>query len=85
MACRAFLPDSARHTEDIDVAIAMDLDAGLLYTARTHAVSQQQYIGSVTMSFEFVEEPPRAMLWKLVVKNVGSMPEFLKSMRMPGR
>ena len=26
MAYRAFFPESARHTEDIDVAIAMDLD-----------------------------------------------------------
>jgi hypothetical protein len=32
----------------------------------------------VESSFQFIEEPPRAMTWKLIVKNTGSQPATLR-------
>jgi len=50
---------------------------GLAYTARTYAVSHRPYLGIVDMPFQLVENPPRAIVWKMVVKNVGSLPAFM--------
>lgn len=50
---------------------------GLIYTARTYAVSHRPYLGIVDMPFQLVENPPRAIIWKMVVKNVGSVPGFM--------
>lgn len=50
---------------------------GLAYTARNYAVTQRPHIGITDMPFQLVESPPRAVIWKLVVKNVGALPGFL--------
>lgn len=49
----------------------------LAYTARNYAVTQRPHIGITEMPFQLVESPPRAIVWKLVVKNVGVLPGFL--------
>lgn len=58
------------------LALGLSL-VGLLYTARTYAVLHRPYIGIVDMPFQLVENPPRGMIWKVVLKNVGSIPGFL--------
>jgi hypothetical protein len=50
---------------------------GLVYTARTYAVSHRPYIGIVEIPFQLVEGPPRGITWHVVIKNVGNLPGFL--------
>jgi hypothetical protein len=50
---------------------------GLLYTARNYAASHRPYIGVVDTPFHLGENPPRAIVWKVVVKNVGTVPGFV--------
>lgn len=50
---------------------------GYLYTMRTYSVSHRPYLGVVDTSFQLVENPPRAVVWKFIVKNVGSQPAAL--------
>src|SRR6266516_4154652 len=50
---------------------------GLIYTIRTFSVSHRPYLGVVESSFQLIENPPRAMTWKLIVKNTGSQPATL--------
>ncbi len=53
-------------------SLALAVSAGsFIYTIRTYAVSHRPYLGVVDGPFQFVENPPRAMTWKFVVKNVG--------------
>ena len=51
---------------------------GLLYRIRTYASSRRPYIGVVDSAFQLVENPPRAIVWKLVLKNVGTIPASVK-------
>lgn len=51
---------------------------GLLYTIRTYTVSNRPYLGVTDSNFQLVEDPPRAIVWKFTVKNVGSQPAVLK-------
>ena len=52
---------------------------GFLYTIRTYSVSHRPYIGVVDSTFQLVENPPRAVVWKFVLKNVGSQPAVLST------
>jgi hypothetical protein len=51
---------------------------GYLYTVRTYSVSHRPYLGVVDSTFQLVENPPRAIVWKFIVKNVGSQPAVLR-------
>jgi hypothetical protein len=51
---------------------------GLIYTVRTYSVSHRPYLGIVESGFQLVENPPRAITWKLIVKNTGSQPATLR-------
>lgn len=60
-------------------ALALLASGGvLLYTARTYAAAHRPYIGIISIPFQLVEDPPRAIVWKVIIKNVGSLPGFLK-------
>jgi hypothetical protein len=50
---------------------------GFLYTIRTYSVSHRPYLGIVESNFQLVENPPRAIIWKFIVKNTGSQPTVL--------
>ncbi len=50
---------------------------GFLYTIRTYSVSHRPYLGVVDSSFQLIENPPRAIVWKFIVKNTGSQPGVL--------
>lgn len=56
-------------------SLALLLSGGsLFYTIRLFTVTQRPYVGVTEVQHQFVENPPRAMLWKAVVKNVGALP-----------
>lgn len=50
---------------------------GFLYTIRTYSVSHRPYVGVVDSTFQLVENPPRAVVWKFILKNVGAQPAVL--------
>ena len=51
---------------------------GLIYTIRTYAVSHRPYVGVTDSVLQLVENPPRGIVWKFIVKNVGAQPASLK-------
>jgi len=60
-------------------ALALTISTlGLLYTIRTYSVTQRPFLGVTDSSFQLVENPPRAVVWKFIVKNVGTKPAVLK-------
>lgn len=51
---------------------------GFLYTVRSFSVTHRPYLGVVDSQYQLVETPPRAIVWKLILKNTGSKPAILK-------
>ena len=51
---------------------------GLLYTVRTYSVTHRPYLGIVDGNYQLLENPPRAIIWKFIIKNVGTQPAVLK-------
>ncbi|TLM76693.1 hypothetical protein ACONUD_10170 [Microbulbifer harenosus] len=48
----------------------------LIIAMRSYSVSHRPYIGISAVPFEYIENPPRAMRWKVILKNVGPIPGF---------
>src|SRR5438105_15446781 len=49
----------------------------LFYTARTFALNHRPYVGVIEQAFQLVGEPPTAMVWRVVLKNVGTLPTWV--------
>lgn len=45
---------------------------------RTYSVSHRPYLGIVSSPFQFIENPPRGITWKYIVKNTGTQPAVMK-------
>jgi hypothetical protein len=61
-------------------AIALIISTGgLVYTIRTFSVSHRPFLGVTDSVFQLIENPPRAIVWKFIVKNAGTKPAVLKT------
>lgn len=49
------------------------------YTTRTYAVTHRAYIGAVEANFHLFGDPPSAMSWSFTLKNVGSVPGWMRT------
>jgi len=48
-----------------------------LYTMRTYAVTHRPYVGVVSHDYRVLGDPPTAMVWRFVLKNVGGLPAWV--------
>lgn len=49
-----------------------------IYTMRTYRVTHRPYIGGIEWTPHLIGDPPTRMLWWVTLKNVGSVPAWLK-------
>jgi hypothetical protein len=71
---------TGRAMKPLDMLTVISLVVAILsflYTARTFTLTNRAYVGVIEHDYQIYGEPPTAMTWRFVMKNVGTAPTWV--------